>query len=199
MSLPAPRARFVVAAGAIIGLGAWLPALVAGGPLYSRPDPAHPFVLANVAAVGLVLSLAEGKWRRAAAGVSLTLGLWLALYGSLCALRWRDVVLSRERAEMSQAESQAYWETRVVTMPKRVEPRLRALVRADLEEMVERVRVEHDQFMRNSARAARAWRDTFALSLAGAVLCAGAAARQLGTRTGISCLMQLHCRRHIWT
>src|SRR5664280_2871477 len=65
-----PRPRLIITVGVVIGLGV---PLMFPDSIAMQPDAVSLLIVGNVAAVGMVLLLIQGPWRRAAASFTLSL------------------------------------------------------------------------------------------------------------------------------
>ena len=177
-----PRPRLIITVGVVIGLGVPLMFLDS---IAMQPGAVGLLIVGNVAAVGLALLLTEGPWRRAAAGFTLTLAFWMALYSTLNFVRWRSTIKTIEWLKVRRIENAKFWEERLDTLPKLESPPYRALARAKLEQRISSGNEFTDGILEERSEQATEWRNGLLLSLTGSVLCAAGATRHLLARRAV--------------
>lgn len=104
-SLWPPRSRLITTLGVVIDLAACLPFMLPESTA-KQARPVSLLILGNAAAVGLVLLLTQGPWRREAACLTLTLVFWMALYSTLSFVRWRGTIERIEWLRVQRIESE---------------------------------------------------------------------------------------------
>lgn len=177
-----PRPRLIITVGVVIGLGV---PLMFPDSIAMQPDAVSLLIVGNVAAVSMVLLLTQGPWRRAAAGFTLSLAFWMALYSTLSLVRWRSTIKTIEWLKVQRIENAKFWEERLDTLPKLESPPYRALARAKLEQTISSGNEFTDGILEERSEQATEWRNGFLLSLTGSVLCAAGATRHLLARRAV--------------
>ena len=162
--------------GVVIGLGV---PLMFPDSIAMQPDAVSLLIVGNVAAVSMVLLLTQGPWRRAAAGFTLTLAFWMALYSTLSLVRWRSTIKTIEWLKVRRIENAKFWEERLDTLPKLESPPYRALARAKLEQTISSGNEFTDGILEERSEQATEWRNGLLLSLTCSLLCAAGATRSL--------------------